>query len=43
MYLTIILGVMQIDEQNGFAGNAIAIGTFKPEFSKLKLMSCQVF
>jgi len=34
---------MQIDEQNGFAGNVIATSTFKPEFSKLKLMSCHVF
>lgn len=42
-YLTINLVVMQIDEQNGFAGNAIAINISKPEFSKLKLLSCHVF
>ncbi|KAG4401491.1 hypothetical protein AAZX31_02G000800 [Glycine max] len=40
---TQIVGALhKIDEPNGFIGNPISTTSFKPEFSTLKLMSCQM-
>ncbi|KAK7393754.1 hypothetical protein VNO78_22318 [Psophocarpus tetragonolobus] len=38
----IVGATLRIDEPNGFIAKPITLSSFKPEFSKLKLMSCQM-